>query len=167
MGKQLKNIPLYKEDSHSYLADGIIKLYGLKNIEILLLETSGCFGFIDKSKIAFDHHKGLFGAFAMLKSITDELPMGSVETFQKCKVFFAHGAGKIPNSFVHYFLPCLLLHLITLGENIYLWGLRFEPKGPIFELWLEDILYIKPDIDDKLDTLPRFLKFFWGMKVFV
>lgn len=134
MGKQLKNIPLYKEDNHSYLADGIIKLYGLKNIEIVLLETSGCFGSIDKSKIAFDHHKGLFGALAMLKSIADEFPMATVETFQKCKVFFVHGAG----------------------ENIYLWSLRFEPKGPIFELWLEDTLYIKPDIDDKLDALPRF-----------
>ncbi|KAG1146909.1 hypothetical protein G6F37_004431 [Rhizopus arrhizus] len=49
-------------------------------------------------------------------------------------------------------------------KNIYLWSLRFEPKGPIFELWLEDTLYIKPDIDDKLDALPRFLKFFWGLK---
>ncbi|KAG2235784.1 hypothetical protein INT48_001010 [Thamnidium elegans] len=142
MGKQLNNIPLYKEDNHSYLADGIIKLYGLKNIEILLLETSGCFGSTDKSKIAFDHHKGLFVALAILKSIADEFPMATVEAFQKCKVFFVHSAG----------------------ENIYLWSLRFEPKGPIFELWLEDMLYIKPGIDDKLDALPRFLKFFWGMK---
>lgn len=101
MGKQLKNIPLYKEDNHSYLADGIIKLYGLKNIEIVLLETSGCFGSIDKSKIAFDHHKGLFGALAMLKSIADEFPMATVEAFQKCKVFFVHGAGKIQCPFVY------------------------------------------------------------------
>ncbi|KAI7899312.1 uncharacterized protein BX663DRAFT_441561 [Cokeromyces recurvatus] len=142
MGKQLKTLPLYEEDNHSYLADGVIKLYGLKNIEILLLETSGCFGSTDKSKIAFDHHKGLFEVLAMLKSIADEFPMASVETFQKCKVFFTHGAG----------------------ENTYLWSLRFEPKDPIFELWLEDTLYIKPDIDNKLETLPCFLNFFWGMK---
>ncbi|KAG2203375.1 hypothetical protein INT47_010073 [Mucor saturninus] len=141
MGKQLKNIPLYK-DNHSYLADGIIKLHGLKNIEIVLLETSGCFGSIDKSKIAFDHHKGLFGDLAMLKSIADEFPMATVEAFQKCKVFFVHGAGK----------------------NIYFWSLRFEPKGLIFELRLKDTLYIKPDIDDKLDALPHFLKLFWDMK---
>ncbi|KAG1055544.1 hypothetical protein G6F43_002499 [Rhizopus delemar] len=85
MGEQLKTLPLYKEDSHIYLADGIIKLNGVKNIEILLLETSGCFGSIDRSKIAFDHHKGLFGALAMLKSIADEFPMASMEAFQKCK----------------------------------------------------------------------------------
>lgn len=92
MSKQLKNIPLYKEDSHCYLADGIIKLYGLKSIEILLLETSGSFGSVEKPKIAFDHHKGLFGALAVLKNIADELPMATVEAFQKCKVFFVHGA---------------------------------------------------------------------------
>ncbi|KAG1489126.1 hypothetical protein G6F48_011629 [Rhizopus delemar] len=142
MGEQLKTLPLYKEDSHIYLADGIIKLNGVKNIEILLLETSGCFGSIDRSKIAFDHHKGLFGALTMLKNIADEFPMASMEVFQKCKVFFVHGAGK----------------------NLHLWSLRFEPEGPVFELWLEDILYIKPDIDDKLDAFPSFLKFFWGMK---
>ncbi|KAG1471658.1 hypothetical protein G6F56_001993 [Rhizopus delemar] len=136
MGKQLKSIPLYKEDNHSYLADEIIKLYGPENIEVLLLETSGCFGSNDKPKISFDHHKGLFGALAMLKSIADEFPMATVGTFQR-----------------------------SLGENVYLWSLRFEPKGPMFELWLEDMLYIKPDIDDKLDALPRFLKFFWGYEV--
>ncbi|KAI8889667.1 hypothetical protein K501DRAFT_315106, partial [Backusella circina FSU 941] len=68
MNKQLKTIPSYKEDNHDYLADGIIKLYGLKNIEIFLFETSDCFGSINKSKIAFDHHKGFFGALTMLKN---------------------------------------------------------------------------------------------------
>lgn len=108
----------------------------------MLLETSGCFGSIDKSNIAFDHHKDLFDALAMLKSIADEFPMATVEAFKKCKVFFVHGAG----------------------ENIYPWSLRFESKGLICELWLEDTLYIEPTIDDKLDALPRFLNFFWGIK---
>ncbi|KAI7865861.1 hypothetical protein BDF14DRAFT_1820712 [Spinellus fusiger] len=103
----------------------------------------------------------------MLKCIADELPMTTMETLQHCKVFLLHGAGNIQSSFVYLFLPCLLHHLITLRENIYLWGLRFEPKGLIFELWLENTLYTKPGIDDKLDALPRFLKFFWSMKVFV
>lgn len=108
MNKQLKNIPLYKEDNHSYLADGIIKLYGLKNIEVLLLETSGCFGSNDKSKIAYDHHKGLFGALAMLKGIADEFCMASIKTFEKCKIFFVHGAGKTQRSFVLFFFTLSL-----------------------------------------------------------
>ncbi|KAI9481550.1 MAG: hypothetical protein EXX96DRAFT_608234 [Benjaminiella poitrasii] len=66
------------------------------------------------------------------------------------------------------FIPYLdnIFSSVTHGaeENVHLWSLRFEPKGPIFELWLEDTLHIKPDIDDKLDALPHFLKFFWSMK---
>ncbi|KAI8079023.1 uncharacterized protein B0P05DRAFT_542084 [Gilbertella persicaria] len=90
----------------------------------------------------------------MLNTIADEFSMSTVQVFQKCKIVFVHGTDKVQNSFFHYFLPCLLLYLITLEQSIYFWSLRFESKGPIFELWLEDTLHIKPDIDDKLDTLP-------------
>jgi hypothetical protein len=41
--KQLELFSIYKEDVHCYLADGIIKLYGLKEIEVLILETSSDF----------------------------------------------------------------------------------------------------------------------------
>jgi hypothetical protein len=58
---------LSREDCH--VADGIIKRYG-SPLEILLLEASGCFGSTERSKIAFNHHKGLFGALAMLKDTT-------------------------------------------------------------------------------------------------
>lgn len=117
INKQLKNLELYKEDNHIYLADGIIKLCGLKNLEILLLETSGCLGSTDRPKIAFDHHKGLFGVLAMLKNIADVFSFANMDTFTKC---------------------------------IYLWSLRFEPSGSMFELLQENTLVIKPDIDDKL-----------------
>ncbi|GAA5802685.1 hypothetical protein HPULCUR_008159 [Helicostylum pulchrum] len=142
MKNQLKNSELYKEETVTYLADGIIKLFGLKNLDILLLETSNHFGCTDKPKINFDHHKDLFGALAMLKNIADEFPFASLATFRQCKVFFLHAAG----------------------ERLYLWSLSFEPEGPIYELWLERMMLIKPDVDDKPESLPSFLKFFWGMK---
>lgn len=94
MHKQLENTELYQNDNYNYFAYGIIKLYGLKKIEVLLLETSGSFGNTDKSKISYDHHKGLFGAQAMLKNIADEFPLASMKAFQKCKAFFLHAAGK-------------------------------------------------------------------------
>ncbi|KAI9475749.1 MAG: hypothetical protein EXX96DRAFT_457602, partial [Benjaminiella poitrasii] len=50
------------------------------------------------------------------------------------------------------------------GENIFLWGLRYKPEGAMFELWQENALLIKPDIDDKLEALPSFLQFFWSLK---
>lgn len=95
MKNQLKNSELYKEETVTYLADGIIKLFGLKNLDILLLETSNHFGCTDKPKINFDHHKDLFGALAMLKNIADEFPFASLATFRQCKVFFLHAAGTV------------------------------------------------------------------------
>ncbi|KAI9263835.1 hypothetical protein EDC94DRAFT_606280 [Helicostylum pulchrum] len=78
----------------------------------------------------------------MLKNIADEFYFATTKTFKKCKVFFVHAAS----------------------ERMYLWSLHFEPKGPLFELWLEDSLWIKSDTNDKLEVLPCFSKFFWGMK---
>ncbi|KAI8387521.1 hypothetical protein BD560DRAFT_320769, partial [Blakeslea trispora] len=142
MKEQLDDLPIYQDDSHTYLADGIIKLFGQKTLELLLLETSGPFQNKDKSKIAFDHHKGLFGALAMLKAIADSFSKARIETFENVKVFFLHAAG----------------------ESLYLWSLRFEQKAQIYELWLEDMLLIKPNFEDKLEALSGFLRFFWAMK---
>lgn len=81
MAKQTRTLELYKEESHSYLADGIIKLYGLKDLEILLLEISGSFASMDRAKHSFDHHKGVFRALSMLKSIADKYEKAYIETF--------------------------------------------------------------------------------------
>jgi hypothetical protein len=43
MVNQLKHLPFYDEESHCYLADGIIKLHELKELEVLLLEASSSF----------------------------------------------------------------------------------------------------------------------------
>ena len=45
-----------------------------------------------------------------------------------------------------------------------MWSLRFEPEGPVYELWLEDMLLIKPDIEDKLEAMPAIINFFWNFK---
>jgi hypothetical protein len=39
MGKQLKDHPLYKAENHIYLADDILKLYGLKDRKDLLAQV--------------------------------------------------------------------------------------------------------------------------------
>jgi hypothetical protein len=76
-----------------YKADGVISAYDFNKLEVLRLETSGHYGNTDNSKINFDHHKGLLGALSMLKAIADTYEHGSMDTFQKVKVFFTHGAG--------------------------------------------------------------------------
>lgn len=95
MSNQLKKSEILKDDKCNYLADGIIKLYGLKEIEILLLETSWHFRCTDKSKHSFDHHKGIFGSLAMLKNLADEFPFAKLDSFSTIKIFFLHAAGKM------------------------------------------------------------------------
>ncbi|KAI7872483.1 hypothetical protein BDF14DRAFT_1739952 [Spinellus fusiger] len=77
-----------------YKTDGIIKLHKLKQIKVLLLETSSHFGSDDGVKSSFDHHRGLFGVLAMLKTIADEFCLGSEKVFSKLELFFVHASGR-------------------------------------------------------------------------
>lgn len=95
MTTQLKATGAYIDDKNQYKSDDIVKLFGIKDLEILVLETSSKFSNHDKSKINFDHHKGMFGSLAMLKCVTDAFPFGSVETFCEAKVFFLHSSGNM------------------------------------------------------------------------
>lgn len=76
MATQTRTLELYKEESHSYLADVIIK-----GLESLLLEISGSFASMDRAKHSFDHHKGVFRALSMLKSIADKYEKAYIEAF--------------------------------------------------------------------------------------
>ncbi|KAG1055661.1 hypothetical protein G6F43_002404 [Rhizopus delemar] len=67
MGQQIKYIGINTQSKSQYKADGIVSLYGVDNMEVLLLETSGHFKNDDQTKIPFDHHKALYGTLAMLK----------------------------------------------------------------------------------------------------
>lgn len=100
----------------------------------------------------------------MLKFIGDKFHKATIETFCKNNVLFVHAADNI-RFFFFFFLAFISSKF--LDENIYLWSLRYESKGPIFELWLETMLHIKPEIVDKLESVPAFLNFFWVMKVFI
>lgn len=81
------------DESNLYKADGLVKLHGINELEMLLLETSSHFGSTNKSKNCFDHHKGLFGVLSMLKVIADESNLALTETFSKVKVLFMHASG--------------------------------------------------------------------------
>jgi hypothetical protein len=117
MFNQLKHLEFYNEESRCYLANGIIKLYGMQNTNVLLLETSGCFGNTDRSKISFDRHKGLYGAlFSMTKSIADKFCKATMLIFSKLKVYFVHAADKI--RFLYFLTFYLILLFLYVGEHI-------------------------------------------------
>ncbi|KAI8330283.1 hypothetical protein BD560DRAFT_341869 [Blakeslea trispora] len=90
MGKLLKNSS--NNDSCCYKADGIIKMFASKEVEVALLETSSHFRSQDRAKHSFNHHKGTYGVLAMLKGIADEYHLASADTFSKLKVLFVHAA---------------------------------------------------------------------------
>lgn len=47
-----------------------------------------------ETKAYFDHHKGMFGALAVLKHVAANLAFDSIELFEKVKVFFFHAESK-------------------------------------------------------------------------
>lgn len=67
MGGQLRESCGVVDEKSQYKSDGLLKLYEYKDLEILLLETSGLFNNTDKVEVNFDHHKGFYGILAMLK----------------------------------------------------------------------------------------------------
>ncbi|KAI8094450.1 hypothetical protein BDF21DRAFT_436294 [Thamnidium elegans] len=141
MSKQLKANDIFVDDKSCYKTDGLVKIFGLKKLELLVVETSGHFGNIDRVKLKFDHHKGVFGMLAMLKCIADEFYLASIEKFSEVKVFFLNGAD----------------------EKLHLWSISFKEEG-IFDLWREATLNIKPEYDDVDEFLPQLVQFFWIIK---
>ncbi|CAO3637971.1 unnamed protein product [Mucor hiemalis] len=139
MSTQLDSAGLYRDDASQYKADGIITLYGIHRLEILLLETSSHFGCTDR----FDHHKELFGALSILKTIADTFYFASIEQFGQMKVFFTHAAEK---------------------KKVYLWSLRYEHEGKVYELWLERKMHLKPEFDKRGEELLNMMNFYWLMK---
>ncbi|KAI8360795.1 hypothetical protein BD560DRAFT_426009 [Blakeslea trispora] len=112
MSRQIKAAGVVVDETSNYKTYGLIKLFGLKNLELLLLETSGHFPNTDKVKIKFDNHKGMYGNLAMLKCISDDFPFASVETFSCVKVFFVQAAT---NMLFLQDIVCLLRNSV---ENI-------------------------------------------------
>lgn len=164
MTKQLKSLGLQHNDKCQYNTDALIKLFGLDKLEILLLETSGHFGNKEESKICFDHHKGLFGALAMFKTIADEYHLVSMELFKDVKVFFVHGSGTVYNIHVLY-MKYRSFFAYQIGRSVHLWSLRFVPEGEIFELWLDTSLEIDPRFEKRDEILPAFINVYWTMLV--
>ncbi|CEP16965.1 hypothetical protein [Parasitella parasitica] len=141
MTKQLKAVGLYIDDAHVYKSDGLFQLSGSIKEELLLLETSGCFANNDKSKVNFDHHKGVYGMLAMLKSIADDYYYASLDSFMRIKVYFLHAAD----------------------EHLHLWSVSYQEEG-IFDLWREAAVRILPSDADKLTHVPSFMQFMWTTK---
>ncbi|ORE05711.1 hypothetical protein BCV72DRAFT_330229 [Rhizopus microsporus var. microsporus] len=113
MSRQLKVVSLYVDDKNQYKSDGL-----------------------DKNKGKLDHHKGVYGALAMLKCIVDDYPYATLKAFAKVKVFFLHAAE----------------------TELHFWSVYYQ-NGGVFDLWREANIQVKPDFQDKGDFSPDLVQF--------
>ncbi|KAI8875582.1 hypothetical protein K501DRAFT_289308 [Backusella circina FSU 941] len=81
----------------------------------------------------------------MLKTIADEYHLGSIDAFSKLKVYFVQAAG----------------------THMYLWSMRYEKNGSLYESWLENDLRIDPDFGKSVEYMPKMICFYWMMKCLV
>lgn len=161
MTQQLKANGIHSHEKSCYKTDGLIKLFGIKQLELLLLETSGHFRNTDSVKLNFDHHKGMFGLLAMLKCIADEFHFANIEKFCKVKVFFY--TQQVTLYFTKYSSNSNCFY-IQIRSKLHLWSVCFQQEG-IFDIWREAELIIKPEYDEKDEYVPDLVKFCWMTKV--
>ncbi|RCH85583.1 hypothetical protein CU097_003178, partial [Rhizopus azygosporus] len=157
---------LDSEDLSIYKVGGIMNLHAFNKVKILLLlETSEHFGNKENSKTSFGHHKGLFGALSMLKTIASEHSFGSMVTFKKLKVHFIHAAGtnvlELLSLFTYFLTIC------DVDRTVRLWSIKYIPEGPLFEPWLEQSLRIKPYFDNRLEQVPDSMRFYWAINCLI
>lgn len=95
MTKRLSRMTREIDHRKHYKADGVIKNAKFKDLEVLLVETAGPFGKTDNRKTSFDNVKGMFALLSMLKTIADQYFLGSVNTFQKLKLYYLQPSGNL------------------------------------------------------------------------
>ncbi|KAI7891194.1 uncharacterized protein EV154DRAFT_508967, partial [Mucor mucedo] len=70
-----------EEGKRDYLADALYKLLDYKQLEVLLLETSGPYKNNNATKIDFDNHKGVCDLLVLLKIISTTNKYAKIECF--------------------------------------------------------------------------------------
>ncbi|KAI8369681.1 hypothetical protein BD560DRAFT_329950 [Blakeslea trispora] len=141
MTQQLIITGLKVDNREKYNADGIIRLRELYDLEILLLETSGCFQNKDERKISFDNAKGMLALLAMMKTVADKFSYASVALFQKLKLYFIQASD----------------------EHIRLWSIQYVSNG-IYSFNREDKVTIIEDESQVQQVLIPLLDFFYHVK---
>ncbi|ORE00725.1 hypothetical protein BCV72DRAFT_339885 [Rhizopus microsporus var. microsporus] len=98
MTRQLKLSGLYNDNSSQYKTEGLLKLFGLKNMELLLSEASGYFGNDDKS-------------------LVNEFDYALIGQFKKAKIFFLDAAASKDATFTSEAYVIKRMACSISGEN--------------------------------------------------
>ncbi|KAI9258720.1 hypothetical protein EDC94DRAFT_521452, partial [Helicostylum pulchrum] len=144
MTVQLKKTGQKVDYRRIYKADGVIRVQKMKYLEILLVETAGSFAKKDDRKLGFDNAKGMFALLAMLKTIADQYFYGTVETFQKIKLYFLQASN----------------------DNIRLWSMEYFQNG-MYYFVREAKIKISQGFSQKDKVLADMCKFFYMLKIYL
>ncbi|CDH50755.1 predicted protein [Lichtheimia corymbifera JMRC:FSU:9682] len=122
-----------------YKADGVVTIKD--GFELLILETSGCYGNTDKPRHGSDHIKGAFGARMMLRAIIMKFYYGGDEVHDLC-VYFAHARG------------C----------KLHVWSLSMPTRNG--DLVLERIMSMSiPTLVTERNVLLEMLNYLWALQI--
>ncbi|KAI7852235.1 hypothetical protein BDC45DRAFT_571185 [Circinella umbellata] len=83
-----------QKGKNNYNADGII-FDKDKDLELLLLESSGPLGTRDRHRRVFDHIKSAYGCYSMLVHILDKYPDADKSLIDVAKVLFVHSSVRV------------------------------------------------------------------------
>ncbi|CAO3588598.1 unnamed protein product [Absidia cylindrospora] len=130
-------------DKPTYLADGTVYIQS-SGLEILLLEVSGHYGNIDITRNAYDHIKGAFGMYSMIKAILRQYPNADPSLLNQVTVLFLHASSR--------------------DKSIRLWQMKPTTTGEL--LLLERLCKgsISTDHTD-VGAMVDLMQFFWAVKV--
>ncbi|KAG2227652.1 hypothetical protein INT45_004694 [Circinella minor] len=67
--KAMNNTKKAATSKAPYLADAILRLVDLDDLEICVLEISNAYKEAGKAKVSFDHHKGMFAWLSMIRNV--------------------------------------------------------------------------------------------------
>ncbi|ORZ07336.1 hypothetical protein BCR42DRAFT_152556 [Absidia repens] len=129
-------------DLATYLADGTVYIQD-SNLEILLLEASGAYGNRDITRNAYDHVKGAFGLYTMIKAILLKYPCADPTLLNKTSVLFLHASSR--------------------DNNIRLWRMAPTKCGKLLLLERLDKSSICLDPGD-VGAMINLMQFLWSVK---
>ncbi|CAO3600922.1 unnamed protein product [Absidia cylindrospora] len=138
-----------------YKADGTACMVN-SGLEFLVLEVSGPLGNIDGARNAYDHVKGAFALYSMIKAILSRYPKADPSLLNQVHVLFLH-AGSSSNIF------CLLPVYRRVYSRLWQMTPTTTDKLLLFErLNKGGISLDRTDIG----AMSELMQFFWGVKYY-
>lgn len=83
-----------KEDNiYGFNVDRSLRVQNIDSVEILILETTGAYGYRNRTRAGYDHVKGVFNSLAMLRRLVKSYHRARISASSKIRLYFLHEKG--------------------------------------------------------------------------